>query len=189
MILAITSSGRRPSNSTILASMALQAAATTSAVEAIDLSKMNFRGCVGCGACRSTSDICVQTDDLTPVLARIPEASGLILATPVYYGYVNGIFKSFLDRWYAYRDAERKLRMKPDRPLLYILTQGHPDPDVYGQVWDSLDKTFTAYGFKPRRFVAAGLEKPGAAARSFAHIDLATGEGSKLAASAARTGP
>lgn len=163
MIVAITSSGRRGSNSTALALAALEAVKGGETAH-VDLAGLTFTGCTGCAGCRSGAPGCVVRDGLTPVLERVATAGGLILAAPVYYGYVSGIFKSFLDRWYGFRDAERKLRTPSGRPLLMILAQGHPDPKAYAEMSGSLDKVFSAYGFSPHNMVAAGLEGPGSVA-------------------------
>lgn len=160
MITAITSSGRRGANSTALALVALDAAGAGGTAH-IDLAKLSFLGCTGCAGCRSGAQGCVIKDDLTPVLEQVANAEGLILAAPVYYSYVSGIFKSFLDRWYGFRDGERKLRIPEGRPLLMILAQGHPDPGAYAEMSSSLDKVYAAYGFVPHNMVASGIEGPG----------------------------
>lgn len=159
MVLAITSSGRRGANSTALALAALSAVDGAKKSH-FDLSKLRFTGCTGCGGCRSGAPGCVIRDDLTPILEGVAKAQGLILAAPVYYGYVSGIFKSFLDRWYGFRDGDKTLRIPSGRPLLMILAQGHPDPTAYGEMAGNLDKIYTAYGFLPRSMIAAGIEGP-----------------------------
>jgi multimeric flavodoxin WrbA len=132
----------------------------------VDLAALSFRGCTGCGSCRAGFERCVLDDELTPVLADLTEASALFLSAPNYYGYVSGICKSFLDRWYSLRDGDRKLRVPEGRPLLFVLSQGHPDPAAYGAATAQFDKIFRSYGFEPRILVGAGLEKAGSAAEN-----------------------
>ena len=116
--------------------------------------------------CRAGAPGCVLEDDLTPVLEDISAAGAVALSSPNYYGYASGIFKSFLDRFYGFRDGQRILRLPPDRPLMMIFSQGHPDPDAYEPLIQSMDKILSAYGFIPKMLVAAGMEAPGAAAGS-----------------------
>lgn len=164
MITAVAASGRMNANSTALLDAAVEGAGGAGVIKRHDLSKIPFTGCTGCGSCRKGSPVCVMDDGLKDLLAETAGASGLILAGPIYYGYISGIFKSYLDRWYSFKDGERNLRTTPGRPLLYILTQGHPDPGAYERMASELDRVFTGYGFKPRRMIAAGLEAPGMAA-------------------------
>ncbi len=160
-VLAITSSGRTHSNSSRLLSAAAEEAARESTLVIHGLATLTFKGCTGCGSCRNGSDKCVLKDDLTPILAEVAQADALILSAPVYYGQVSGIFKSFLDRWYAYRDRERELRLPSGRPLLLILSHGHPDKTAYEKLVADLERIFTAYGFVPKVMVGFGMETPG----------------------------
>ena len=169
MILAVRASGRRRSNSSLLLEAAVEAAAEAAGANGrerrvVDLAALSFRGCTGCGSCRAGYERCVLDDDLTPVLADVAEAGALFLSAPNYFGYVSGIFKSFLDRWYSLRDGRRKLRVPEGRPLLFVLSQGHPDPAAYSAATAQFDKIFRSYGCEPRILVGAGLEEAGTAA-------------------------
>jgi multimeric flavodoxin WrbA len=160
MVLAIAGSGRRAANSARLLAEALigYGGARRQGAEVVTLADLSFRGCVGCRACRESADACVLRDDLTPVLAATARADALVLAAPIYYGYPSGLFKSYLDRWYGFRDGNRALRLREGRPALLFLTQGHPDPAAYAWTRESLEKVLTAYGLRPATLVGAGLE-------------------------------
>ncbi len=164
MILGIAGSGRPDSNSEHLLRLLLETARRGGAeTRTVRLAELQYGGCTGCGACRNGAERCVLADDLTPVLADTAAARALVLATPIYYGYPCGPFKAYLDRWYAFRDAARSLRVPAGRLGVLILTQGHPDPNGYPWTVQSLDKVLTSYGCDPRILVAAGVEEPGAA--------------------------
>lgn len=164
MITAIAGSGRAGSNSTRLLDVALEASRGSEGRPARfhRLSDVTFRGCVGCGTCRADSshESCVLRDDLTPVLSDTAAASALILAAPIYYGYPSGLFKAYLDRWYAFRGPDRRLRLPEGRKALLILTQGHGDPNAYAWTLQSLEKVLTAYGLRPSLLVATGVAGP-----------------------------
>ncbi len=163
-VLGVLGSGRREGTTAALVAEALAgAAAGPAAVQR--LGELSFRGCLGCGACRSGAPTCVLEDDLRPVLAATAAASALVLGTPIYYGYASGLCKSYLDRWYAFRDGARALRVPACRPALLLVTQGHPDPHCYAGAVESLGKILGAYGFVPRTLVAPGLDGPDAVAR------------------------
>jgi multimeric flavodoxin WrbA len=160
MVLGIAGSGRNNSNSRRLLARALAGAAAAGLGEPklVALSELTFRGCVGCRACREGAETCVLRDDLTGVLETTARAAAVVLAAPIYYGYPSGLFKSYLDRWYCFRDGNRILRIPEGRPALLFLTQGHPDPSAYSWTIQSLEKVLTAYGFHPSTLVGAGLE-------------------------------
>lgn len=57
-----------------------------------------IRGCIGCGGCASKGH-CVFDDDVTnEMIAKIKEADGLVIGSPVYYSSPNGNLISMLDR-------------------------------------------------------------------------------------------
>ena len=57
-----------------------------------------IRGCIGCGGCAGQGH-CVFDDDVTnEMIAKIKEADGLVIGSPVYYSSPNGNLISMLDR-------------------------------------------------------------------------------------------
>ncbi len=161
MIVAISASGRKGSNSTLLLKKAVEGTGLgPDEVKVFNLAAMTFKGCTGCAACRKGSTSCVLNDDLIEVLDVVSRADALILASPNYYGYVSGIFKSFIDRWYSFRDGDRQLRIPEGRKLLFLHSQGHPDEKAYETMLGSMEKIFSGYGFVTDIVVGAGLEKP-----------------------------
>ncbi len=73
--------------------------------EVIELSKYGFTGCVDCGACRKAYTCSIDddfTNSLIPVL-KDESIRGMILASPVYFGGVTHLMKSFIDRCVLFR--------------------------------------------------------------------------------------
>lgn len=155
MTLAILGSGRPAGASTRLAAAAAEAASGEAQMVALDA--LAFRGCSGCRSCRHGAPGCVLRDDLSDLLAATASADALILASPIYYGYVSGQLKSYLDRWYSWRDGSGALRWREGRPALLILTQGHPDAGAYDWTRNSLERVLRGYGFRPSVLVASGM--------------------------------
>ena len=52
------------------------------------LNGLAFRGCRGCDRCAGAGE-CVLDDELTPVIAELHEATGWVLASPIYYDSVS----------------------------------------------------------------------------------------------------
>jgi multimeric flavodoxin WrbA len=65
--------------------------------EIVSLAGMDIRSCLACGKCAKLGE-CKQDDGLNGVIARIKEAEGLIVGTPVYFGTARGDLMSALQR-------------------------------------------------------------------------------------------
>lgn len=65
--------------------------------EIVQIGQENIRGCMACYKCAATGK-CVIDDCVNDLADRIMASDGFILASPVYYGGMNGTLKSALDR-------------------------------------------------------------------------------------------
>ena len=105
-IIGINGSPRANWNSAKLLDNALQGAKDNGAdVKRIDLYSLNYTGCRSCFACKllgsPTFGKCAFNDDLKPVLEDILSADGLIISSPIYFGSVPGMVRSFCERlWF-----------------------------------------------------------------------------------------
>lgn len=71
----------------------------------IELSSYSFTGCDACGDCKKTG-YCSINDEFSSKLFNIfndPEVKGFIFASPVYFGGVTSLMKSFIDRCVVFR--------------------------------------------------------------------------------------
>lgn len=68
--------------------------------EILHVGNKAVRGCVGCNQCfRNRDDRCVITgDDVNEWIAKLKDADGILLGSPVYYSGITGTMKAFLDR-------------------------------------------------------------------------------------------
>jgi multimeric flavodoxin WrbA len=62
---------------------------------------LTIGGCRGCGHCFAEQGVCVQKDDMPPILDKIRKADALVLASPVYFFGVTAQLKLAIDRLYA----------------------------------------------------------------------------------------
>ena len=69
-------------------------------VEIIHVGNKVIRGCLACDGCsRNKNEKCViDNDPVNEWIAKIKEADGVILGSPVHYSAIAGTMKSFLDR-------------------------------------------------------------------------------------------
>lgn len=82
---------------------ALKGAASQGAeTELVHLYDFNYKGCVSCFACKlkdgKSYGRCALNDDLTSVLYKAEATDAMIFGSPIYFGSVTGILKSFLER-------------------------------------------------------------------------------------------
>ena len=96
-------SPRADGNSSVLANSFCSAAEKSGAIiKKYQLSELNYQGCKNLFACKTVSDRCGQTDDLTEVLEAIRESDIVLLSSPIYFTDVTGQLKMCLDRWFSF---------------------------------------------------------------------------------------
>lgn len=60
-----------------------------------------IRGCTACGKCATNHNRCIFNDDVVnEAIAKMEEADGLVIGSPVYYASANGALICLLDRMY-----------------------------------------------------------------------------------------
>jgi multimeric flavodoxin WrbA len=139
-ITCLLGSPRHNSNSAAIAARFSQTAEKLRAeVETVVLNQLNYRGCQGCLACKTTSDKCVLKDDLSGVLESLKSADIVVMAMPVYCSDVPGQVKCFLDRTFSYLTPNYRTEGNPSRlpegkKLVFIMTQGAPMEDMFADI-------------------------------------------------------
>ena len=78
--------------------------------ETIHVGNLLIHGCQGCGACYKIGH-CVIDDIVNETAAKLAEADGMVVGSPVYYASPNGTLLSFLDRLF-YSTGKMSKRMK-----------------------------------------------------------------------------
>ena len=68
--------------------------------EIIEVGGKHIRGCTACNLCAENRDgkCTITSDVLNDALAKMKDADGIIIASPVYYSGIAGTMKCFLDR-------------------------------------------------------------------------------------------
>lgn len=102
-ILAFNGSPRLKGNSATMLDHAINGARELGAeVELFNLYKMQFSGCISCFSCKRLDKerpiVCVVKDDLRPVLEKVREADGILIATPVYYSCESAATRALIER-------------------------------------------------------------------------------------------
>ncbi|MCO5385774.1 MAG: flavodoxin family protein [Desulfitobacterium hafniense] len=102
-ILAINGSPRKNKTTATLLDYALHGAASIGVeTEMVNLYDLNYKGCVSCFACKlkdgKSCGKCAYRDDLSPLLEKAIAADVILLGSPIYYDFVTGEMRSFMER-------------------------------------------------------------------------------------------
>ncbi len=65
--------------------------------EVVTLHDKTINYCVGCDRCKETNE-CAISDDMQELTKKVADADGIIMGSPVYFGNITGLAKSFIDR-------------------------------------------------------------------------------------------
>jgi multimeric flavodoxin WrbA len=174
-IVAVLGSPRPQGNSSTLARAFLKAAGERGAeITEYLLNQMDFKGCQGCGSCKTKSQTCILEDDLTPVLQAVRDADLLVLASPVYFGDLSGQLKCFFDRTYSCINPDFSMRIPPGKTAVMVLAQANPDPAQFADIFPRYERWLKIFGCDPIRLLrAVGVREPGEVASRTPALDAA----------------
>jgi len=100
-ILGLAGSPRRGGNTETLLDRALAGASSAGAqAEKVVLNRLKMRPCQECGSCNTTG-VCKMQDDMQGVYAKLEEADGIILASPIFFMGISAQAKAMIDRCQA----------------------------------------------------------------------------------------
>jgi multimeric flavodoxin WrbA len=101
-IVVLSGSPRKKGNTERLAQAFMEGAQSVGkTVTHFRVADMRIGGCLGCGHCFKEQGVCVQQDDMLPILEALRKADTLVLASPVYYFGVSAQLKLAIDRFFA----------------------------------------------------------------------------------------
>jgi len=143
-VIAINGSPRKAWNTATLLTKALEGAAEQGAeTELVHLYDLNFQGCISCFECKrrdgKSYGTCAVKDDLTSILKKVQEADAFILGSPIYFGYISGEMKSFMERllfqYLTYTDPPQTLfPRKINTAFIYTMNVPEELMKEYGYV-------------------------------------------------------
>lgn len=141
---AINGSPRKTNNTATLLQAALegvQGAHPDQPVETelVHLRDLKFESCRSCFACKRLGGKhygqCALTDSLTPVLEKLGQADGIIFGSPIYFGNITGLLKSFFERllfpYFVYDAAYSSIA--PRRPATAFIYTMNVTEDMAAQ--------------------------------------------------------
>ena len=78
--------------------------------EIVQVGSLAVRGCMACNWCGEHGR-CVIDDKVNETAAKLAEADGLVIGSPVYYGSPNGTLLSFLDRLFYSSSCSKHMKV------------------------------------------------------------------------------
>ena len=129
-------------------------------IEIFNLNQLNYRGCQGCRKCLTDAEKCIINDDLQEVLEAVRESDILVLASSVYYGELTSQTKGFIDRTYSFNVPDfvtnpNPSRLESGKSLVMILAQGHPDENMFKDIFTRYNYFFEKKGFSKNYLIRA----------------------------------
>ncbi|NMA92291.1 MAG: flavodoxin family protein [Firmicutes bacterium] len=146
-VLAVVGSPRPGGNSDLLTGSFLTGARErgVESVEIIYLNQLNLRPCQGCDGC-ATDGICIIADDMQEIYRQVQTASGVLLASPIYFEGLSAQAKIFIDRFQCWWQAKYRLH-KPfipadgQRPAFLITVGAREDKECFESI-KAVTRTF-----------------------------------------------
>ncbi len=110
-----------------------------------DLNDRGVRGCQGCYYCRGQYG-CSVKDYLAPMYGDIAEATGVIVASPIYFYQVTGQAKLWVDRMFPMIDGEFRPR-QPGKKAFAVFAQHQDNPNMFKAGIDWLTGVLKFFGW------------------------------------------
>lgn len=157
-VIGILGSAREDgSTKRLMQEMMNEAAAKGADTKIYNLAKMNIGFCLGCEQCRNIGSKrllnqwaarCVQKDDMSLLYDEMRSADAIVIGTPIYMGEMTGQLKTFIDRCFALKDANRNSLILPGKKMAIVITQGASLPEHYSKTRDRIEYIFKGYGYE-----------------------------------------
>ncbi|MCL2862568.1 MAG: flavodoxin family protein [Methanimicrococcus sp.] len=148
-VIGILGSARENGNTDLLMQeMMKEPAAKGAETKIFNLAKMNIGCCLGCESCRKTGS-CVRRDDVAVLFEEMKTADAIVIGTPIYMGEMTGQLKTFIDRCYALKDADRNSFLQAGKKLGIVITQGADIPGHYAKTPERIEYIFKGHGCVP----------------------------------------
>lgn len=159
-IVCIKGSPRVNGNSSRLADYFLKNFSSENEIKTFNLNQLNYRGCQGCRKCLTDAEKCIINDDLQEVLEAVRESDVLVLASGIYYGELTSQAKGFIDRTYSFNVPDfitnpNFSRLESGKCLVMVLAQGHPDENMFQDIFTRYKYFFERKGFSKNYLIRA----------------------------------
>ena len=153
-VVAINGSPRKDGNSAKMLKSwveGIQSVYPEAEIDYVNLYSLKFTGCTSCFSCKRIGGkfygLCPIKDDLLTLIPKIYEADAVAIASPIYFGEINGYTRCLLERTLFSRTTYR-LNHEPlnqrSIPVTMIYTMNIPkaveNEFGYTRSWDEIER-------------------------------------------------
>ena len=158
-VLFINGGMRTGGNEDAIMKAAMEAAKAKGA-EVIDfkLRETNLLPCTGCGRCKSEKMAykCKWHDGFSGILPTLLEADGIVFSSPIYYGYISGPAKTFVDRLYCLMNPAKGPLDTKKKKFGVVLTFGGTPEEAAQELAEKVKGYFRMTGADELKTVLKG---------------------------------
>ena len=134
--------------------------------EVFFLNDMRIKGCQSCLSCKANDTTkCAVKDEMQKIYQAMESSDGILVATPIYFGYVTAQTKIWSDRLFPYlgtrgdsKDGAHGAltgRMPGHKIARFIFTQNQPDRSMFaGQIRQFMN-VISLIGFDVKGYMLA----------------------------------
>ena len=132
--------------------------------EIINLYDVDFKGCRSCFACKlkggKSFGKCGYPDGLTPILEKVSQADGVVLASPIYFGDISGVMRSCMERlffpFFEYKEGYPSIAPKKLKTAVIYTMNVQEDlgNQIYADLFNKVENFMEIAFSKPERICA-----------------------------------
>ena len=157
-IVVLSGSPRKEGNTEKLAAAFIESAKSAGKnVTAFNATGMKIGGCMGCEHCFVEKGVCIQNDDMLPILEALKTADAIVFVSPIYFFDMTAQLKLAIDRTFSLLSVGT-----PIKKAAFLMTCGDSsEKAAEGAV--VTHKNMLAYSKWQDAgvIIATGLHKPG----------------------------
>ncbi|MFC1819794.1 flavodoxin family protein [Thermodesulfobacteriota bacterium] len=164
LVTGIIGSPRKGGNTDLMVQKILEGASSKgSDTRTVYLNNLNIKGCQACMQCKTNEFRCAVEDDMQTLYPLIDSSDVLVLGSPIYIGYITGIMKTFIDRWYAYSRVPEEKKLQPGKRIFLVFPYAREEEDLFNHVAKQVGQSFKfVFGAKVDSLMVPGVRAAGA---------------------------
>ncbi len=189
-VTGFVGSPRKKGNTDYMVQKVLEGAASKGAeTRIIYLNELNIKECQACMQCKTKALRCAVEDDMQSLYPHIESSDVVVLGSPIYMGYITGMMKTFIDRWYAYAGVPDEKKLPPGKQVFLVLPYRREDKDLFNHVAKQVGQAFKfVFGAKVDSLMVPGVGEAGEVLNRKAYMQKAYDVGAGFAAAGYTSG-
>ena len=178
-------SPRKGGNTDLLVQRILEGTSEKGAeTEIVYLNDLNIQECQACMQCKKKALRCAVKDDMQDLYPLIESSDVLVLGAPIYMGYITGLMKIFIDRWYAYAGVPAEKKLPAGKRVHLVLPYRREEKELFNHVAKQVGQAFKfVFGAKVDSTLVPGVGEVGDVLKHEEMMQQAREKGAQLVTS------